>query len=400
MSTWSSHTSAEASAFSLGKAKAVESPTGSGDENAKLPLGFSIETPPQSPYLVSFAQGSERPATLSLHGSGSGRGVQQPNSSSPAATAGFEFPAGLVYLPTQAERDALAAALNPVLLQTIAPTRSTALLRALHVIGSNPLEALHRVHALIGALVAQLQELVLERQAKSSGGAPRARAAAPPRGGAVAPSPARGTGPGALRGSPVLDIKPADSPKFAAEASSAFDGSGDIEHQLNSPRHRDTELERMLASQSHEQTGGAGPDAGPGAASSAAGVAEFSKQDDPEPCCGGESLWLMCERWRKLHKDFYSSKKERFDLSKIPDIYDCIKYDVVHNSSLRLSGTQELYTLAKAFADVVISQEYGIDEHEKIDIAARIAHHLLRKIFFDMSELTLAPVPSSLPPRD
>jgi hypothetical protein len=398
MSTWASHPSTEASAFSLGKAKAAESPAGSGDENAKIPLGFSIETPPQSPYLVSAMQGSERPVALSLHGSGSSRGALPPSSSSPAASAGFEFPAGLVYLPTERERDALAAALNPVLLQTIAPTRSTALLRALHVIGSNPLEALHRVHALIGALVAQLQELVMERQAKSNSSAavPRARAAAPPRGGAVAPSPARGTAPGVMRGSPVLDVKPADSPTFAAEAPSAFDGSGDVEHQLSSPRHRDTELERMLASQSHEQTGGAGPSAGPGAESSAEGAAEFSKQDDPEPCCGGESLWLMCERWRKLHKDFYSSKKERFDLSKIPDIYDCIKHDVVHNSSLQLSGTQELYTLAKAFADVVISQEYGIDEHEKIDIAARIAHHLLRKIFFDMSKSPQFTFPKAL----
>jgi hypothetical protein len=97
----------------------------------------------------------------------------------------------------------------------------------------------------------------------------------------------------------------------------------------------------------------------------------------------------MSERWKKLQKDFYSFKKRVFNLSKIPDIYDCIKYDVLHNKKLALFGVQELHQLVKAFADVIISQEYGIDTSEKIDIAARIAHHLLRKIYFDMTAVTV-----------
>jgi hypothetical protein len=105
--------------------------------------------------------------------------------------------------------------------------------------------------------------------------------------------------------------------------------------------------------------------------------------------CGGEALWLMLERWRKLHADLYSSKKGRFDLSKIPDVYDCIKYDAVHNGALRLDGVRELYTLTKAFGDLIVSQEYGIDVDEKADIAARIAHHLLRKVFFDMTAVAV-----------
>lgn len=41
-------------------------------------------------------------------------------------------------------------------------------------------------------------------------------------------------------------------------------------------------------------------------------------------CCGGESLWLMRERWQKLQNDFFSAKKDRYDLSKIPGA--CMRY--------------------------------------------------------------------------
>ena len=44
----------------------------------------------------------------------------------------------------------------------------------------------------------------------------------------------------------------------------------------------------------------------------------------------GETLRLMINRWAKLVKDF-KSKNGDFDISKIPDIYDCIKYDMLHN---------------------------------------------------------------------
>ena len=41
----------------------------------------------------------------------------------------------------------------------------------------------------------------------------------------------------------------------------------------------------------------------------------------------GESWELLIRRWAKLEKDF-KMKNDRFDISKIPDIYDCIKYDL------------------------------------------------------------------------
>lgn len=68
-----------------------------------------------------------------------------------------------------------------------------------------------------------------------------------------------------------------------------------------------------------------------------------------------ETLELMLRRWSKLEKDF-KMKNGRYNISKIPDIYDCIKYDVQHNSSLKLDNTMEIYRLSKALADIVIPQ--------------------------------------------
>lgn len=50
---------------------------------------------------------------------------------------------------------------------------------------------------------------------------------------------------------------------------------------------------------------------------------------------------------RKLLKAFYSEKKQQFDISKVPDIYDSAKYDAIHNSELGLH-TKQLYTVRTA----------------------------------------------------
>ncbi|XP_040198889.1 inositol hexakisphosphate and diphosphoinositol-pentakisphosphate kinase 2 isoform X3 [Rana temporaria] len=96
-----------------------------------------------------------------------------------------------------------------------------------------------------------------------------------------------------------------------------------------------------------------------------------------------ETLELMLRRWSKLEKDF-KTKNGRYDISKIPDIYDCIKYDVQHNYSLKLESTMELYRISKALADIVIPQEYGISKAEKLEIAKGYCTPLVRKIRSDL----------------
>ncbi|XP_065809304.1 inositol hexakisphosphate and diphosphoinositol-pentakisphosphate kinase 2 isoform X7 [Labrus bergylta] len=96
-----------------------------------------------------------------------------------------------------------------------------------------------------------------------------------------------------------------------------------------------------------------------------------------------ETLELMLQRWSKLERDF-RMKNGRYDISKIPDIYDCVKYDVIHNSTLGLEDTLELFRLSRALADIVIPQEYGINKVEKLDIAYAYCLPLVRKMQLDL----------------
>jgi len=70
----------------------------------------------------------------------------------------------------------------------------------------------------------------------------------------------------------------------------------------------------------------------------------------------GETWELMHRRWGKLIKDFWPNA-DVYDISKVPDIYDCVKYDLQHNIKiLRFNEAEDLHTLAKAMADIVIPQ--------------------------------------------
>ncbi|KAL1007538.1 hypothetical protein UPYG_G00088080 [Umbra pygmaea] len=96
-----------------------------------------------------------------------------------------------------------------------------------------------------------------------------------------------------------------------------------------------------------------------------------------------ETLELMLQRWSKLERDF-RMKSGRYDISKIPDIYDCVKYDVQHNATLGLEDTLELFRLSRALADIIIPQEYGINKVEKLDIAYAYCLPLVKKIQLDL----------------
>ena len=97
---------------------------------------------------------------------------------------------------------------------------------------------------------------------------------------------------------------------------------------------------------------------------------------------GGESIHLMHERWKKLEEELY--KRGSYDISKVPDIYDTIKYDVIHNRHLSIAGMEEAYLVAKGLADVVIPSEYGLGAEEKLRIASRICAPLLGKVLHDL----------------
>jgi inositol hexakisphosphate/diphosphoinositol-pentakisphosphate kinase len=100
----------------------------------------------------------------------------------------------------------------------------------------------------------------------------------------------------------------------------------------------------------------------------------------------GETLLELTERWRFIHKRLYDPDDDTFDLSRIPDVHDNVRFDVLHNPHLGLSSTLEkLYELAKCMADCVVPQEYGTSVAEKRSVGVKICSSLLEKIRQDLN---------------
>lgn len=102
-----------------------------------------------------------------------------------------------------------------------------------------------------------------------------------------------------------------------------------------------------------------------------------------------ESWELAERRWGKLLHDFrrHPGSEEvcqaknaiskvptqtPYDISKIPDIYDNVKYDMEHNPELCLNHEEQferMYLCVKNVADVLVPSEYGIKRDGKLAIA-------------------------------
>ncbi|GKA94049.1 inositol hexakisphosphate and diphosphoinositol-pentakisphosphate kinase VIP2 isoform X2, partial [Tanacetum coccineum] len=144
--------------------------------------------------------------------------------------------------------------------------------------------------------------------------------------------------------------------------------------------------------------------------------------------CGSEGFLLMYARWRKVERDLYNERKDRYDITQIPDVYDSCKYDLLHNAHLNIDGLDELFKVAQEcnyfqskgsdaiydasidkdespfssqnifqcpfflnglqsfqlLADGVIPNEYGINPKQKLKIGSKIARRLLGKILIDL----------------
>lgn len=115
-------------------------------------------------------------------------------------------------------------------------------------------------------------------------------------------------------------------------------------------------------------------------------IQNSSASDVPRtvPLYLNETIDLMFDRWDQICKAFFSAKTSKFDLTKVPDVYDMVKYDILHNSHLNLRGIEELYKLSHAFENCVVPQEYGTDQSEKRNIGAKMCSALLEKIDLDL----------------
>jgi len=121
------------------------------------------------------------------------------------------------------------------------------------------------------------------------------------------------------------------------------------------------------------------------------GGAGLKGEEDDEALSGiklykGETLLELTERWKLLQNKLYDEEKDIFDLSRVPDVHDNVRFDMLHNPHLGLTETlQKLYDLAKSMADCVVPQEYGITTEEKRDIGNKMCGTLLEKINYDLA---------------
>ena len=100
--------------------------------------------------------------------------------------------------------------------------------------------------------------------------------------------------------------------------------------------------------------------------------------------CEDEKIILIYKRYNKLYHEFFDPETKQFKTSKIVDIYDNIKYDIIHNKSVINSDGYELYNAVHKLAGFLLTMEYGITKEQKISISQEFMNPLLTKIKHDL----------------
>ncbi|UKK00525.2 hypothetical protein MACK_000599 [Theileria orientalis] len=92
-------------------------------------------------------------------------------------------------------------------------------------------------------------------------------------------------------------------------------------------------------------------------------------------------------RDEEVHSSDYCPE-ERYDYTKLSDIVDNIRYDLIHLHHLlgqALEIAFEIYRIVERLSSVISPCEYGVTPKEKLQIGAKIAWNLLKKIQHDVS---------------
>lgn len=108
-----------------------------------------------------------------------------------------------------------------------------------------------------------------------------------------------------------------------------------------------------------------------------------SESPSPVQCCSTSSPLLVWKRWEKLQGDLWNSKLNTWNTAKVPEIYDAVKFDLIHHPNLA-SEFAPLYDVAKRINDVMVPNEYGHDPKSRTKIGAMVCCQLLRKLLVDL----------------
>lgn len=94
-------------------------------------------------------------------------------------------------------------------------------------------------------------------------------------------------------------------------------------------------------------------------------------------------------RWKDLQKGLAANKKTKLiDASKVPDVVDHIRFDLVHHHSHlgdALEAAFKVLAVAEPLGNYAQPQEYGLTAEEKVEIGASVVSKLLKKILRDLT---------------
>jgi len=101
---------------------------------------------------------------------------------------------------------------------------------------------------------------------------------------------------------------------------------------------------------------------------------------------GGESHAMMHMRWDRLVRQLRNKEKGKWDLSKVPDVLDSVKYDSIHNSHLNLPELGDILSYSLRLGRGIIANEYGLASDTRLRIGATLMSPLLAKLVQDLNK--------------
>mmetsp|Transcript_65034 Transcript_65034/g.188572 ORF Transcript_65034/g.188572 Transcript_65034/m.188572 type:complete len:1100 (-) Transcript_65034:45-3344(-) len=105
---------------------------------------------------------------------------------------------------------------------------------------------------------------------------------------------------------------------------------------------------------------------------------------DASACSTITKPLLIQKRWRKLQEELWDKKANTWNVSKLPEIRDAVRFDLIHHPKIGKS-LWPVWEAAKCVNDVIVPREYGVDLKSRVKIGAVVCQRLLKKLLIDLS---------------
>ncbi|KAK2951193.1 putative Inositol hexakisphosphate and diphosphoinositol-pentakisphosphate kinase [Blattamonas nauphoetae] len=118
-------------------------------------------------------------------------------------------------------------------------------------------------------------------------------------------------------------------------------------------------------------------------------VEKFDPTQFYVPMCEHETFRSLLHRWQKVSVDLHDTDTDTWDVTKIGDIYDCLRFDVLHMKTILETLSvpmEELISNCRSLADFWVTQEFGVSRTDKQSLGASIAGPLFKDIITSIEQ--------------